>query len=47
MSGEKQALAVVGSANLTCDGLFRNVELATAIYLDFELRTDFEVYKRY
>jgi HKD family nuclease len=47
MSGEKQAVAVVGSANLTGDGLFRNVELATAVYLDFEIATDFVAYKQY
>jgi HKD family nuclease len=47
ISGEKQAVAVVGSANLTSEGLFRNVELATAIHLDFESTTDFDVYKQY
>jgi hypothetical protein len=38
---------IVGSANLTRDGLFRNVELATAVHLDFSSGSDFEVYKRY
>jgi HKD family nuclease len=47
ISGEKQAVAVVGSPNLTSDGLFRNVEFATAIHLDFESRIDFEVYRQY
>ncbi|HZT98441.1 MAG TPA: restriction endonuclease PLD domain-containing protein, partial [Ktedonobacteraceae bacterium] len=47
MSGEKQAIAVVGSANLTCDGLFRNVEFATVVHLDFEVNADFAVYKQY
>ncbi|HEY73020.1 MAG: hypothetical protein DRJ03_19445 [Chloroflexi bacterium] len=44
---EKSAVAIVGSANLTRDGLFRNVELATAVHLEFESSTDYEVYKRY
>lgn len=47
MSGTDQAIAVVGSANLTRDGLFRNVELSTAIYLDFHSGTDLSVYQRY
>lgn len=47
ISGEKQAVAVVGSPNLTSDGLFRNVEFATAIHLDFESTIDFEVYRQY
>jgi hypothetical protein len=47
MEGEKRAVAVVGSANLTGDGLFRNIELATAVYLDFEKNSDFMVYKQY
>ena len=47
MSSEKQAIVVVGSPNLTCDGLFRNIELATAIYLDFEHSTDLKVYEQY
>lgn len=46
-SGKEQAIAVVGSANLTCDGLFRNIELATAIYLDFKSSIDLKVYMRY
>jgi len=46
-NGDTSAVAIVGSANLTCDGLFRNVELATAIHLDFSSGSDFEVYKRY
>lgn len=47
MAGEAKAVAVVGSANLTRDGLFRNVEFATAIHLSFSSSTDFEVYNRY
>ena|SRR6266487_2933949 len=47
MSGEKQAIAVIGSPNLTSDGLFRNIELATAIYLDFEFSTDLKAYEQY
>lgn len=34
-SGAAAAVAIVGSPNLTRDGLFRNVEVASAIYLDF------------
>lgn len=44
---KKSALAVVGSANLTRDGLFRNVEIATAVHLDFEDSVDYKVYERY
>lgn len=47
VTGEKSATAIVGSANLTRDGLFRNVELATAVYLDFESSVDYQVYQRY
>ena len=47
ISGERRAVAIVGSANLTRDGLFRNVEMATAVYLDFELSGDFGVYNQY
>lgn len=44
MNGEDQAVAVVGSANLTRDGLFRNIELASAINLDLSSSVDLEVY---
>jgi len=47
LNGEKQALALIGSPNLTRDGLFRNVELASAVHLDFASSDDFEVYQRY
>ena len=47
MDFEKSAVAVLGSSNLTRDGLFRNVELATAVHLDFTSSTDLEVYKGY
>lgn len=47
MTGERQAVVVIGSANLTRDGLFRNVEIATRILLDFEQSIDYEVYKQY
>jgi HKD family nuclease len=46
-SGNEQALVVVGSPNLTRDGLFRNVELATSIHLDFHDAADLAVYRRY
>ncbi|MFO1433499.1 MAG: phospholipase D-like domain-containing protein [Candidatus Competibacteraceae bacterium] len=47
IEGEKSAVAIVGSANLTRDGLFQNVELATSIHLNFESSIDYEVYHRY
>lgn len=47
VDGEKSAVAIVGSANLTRDGLFRNVEMATAVHLDFESTIDYRVYQRY
>lgn len=46
-SGREAAVAVVGSPNLTRDGLFRNVEVATAIYLDFNSNVDVQVFNRY
>lgn len=47
ISGENGAIVIVGSPNLTRNGLFRNVEIATAIILDFEDSIDYEVYSRY
>ena len=45
--GDKWACVVVGSANLTRDGLYRNVELATLIHLDLASRADLEIYQYY
>lgn len=45
--GGKWASAVVSSANLTRDGLYRNVELATIIHLDLGSSTDVEIYQYY
>ena len=47
MSGERYAITVVGSANLTRNGLFRNVELSAAVHLNFESSVDFKVYNQY
>lgn len=47
MSGEEQAVVVIGSANLSCDGLFRNVEFATALHFDFRSELDRGVYEFY
>ena len=47
VEGDKWACVVVGSANLTRDGLYRNVELATLIHLDLASRADLEVYQYY
>jgi len=47
INNDSSGLAVVGSANLTKDGLFRNVEVATAVRLDFSSSTDTSVFKRY
>lgn len=47
VSGEENSIVLIGSANLTKDGLFRNFELATAIHLDFSNSIDFEVHNRY
>lgn len=46
-SGESEAVALTGSANLTCSGLFRNVELSTAFYFDLETQIDREIYKQF
>jgi hypothetical protein len=47
VEGDKWACAVVGSANLTRDGLYRNVELATLIHLDLSSIIDVEIYQHY
>jgi HKD family nuclease len=47
MNGDSRAVALIGSANLTRDGLFRNIEVATAVHLDFNSSVDLEVYTRY
>ena len=47
ISGENGAIVLIGSPNLTRDGLYRNVEIATSVILDFEESTDYEVYTRY
>ena len=47
VEGETWACAVVGSANLTRDGLYRNVELATLIHLDLASGIDVEIYQHY
>jgi uncharacterized protein YjbI with pentapeptide repeats len=47
VEGDKWACAVVGSANLTRDGLYRNVELATLIHLDLASSIDVEIYQHY
>lgn len=44
LDGQSKALAIVGSANLTRDGLFRNVELSIAIEFDLTITVDREVY---
>jgi HKD family nuclease len=44
---DKTAVAVVGSANLTRDGLFRNIEFATAVHMDFSISDDFKVFQNY
>jgi HKD family nuclease len=46
-SGPNRAVVVVGSPNLTRDGLYRNVEIATAIHLDLRSMTDLQSYKQY
>src|SRR4029453_12733904 len=43
----QSAVIIIGSANLTRDGLYRNVELATAITLDLTSSADQDVYKSY
>ena len=47
VEGDKWACAVVGSANLTRDGLYRNMELATIIHLDLTSSPDVEIYQYY
>jgi HKD family nuclease len=47
IDNDKQAVAIIGSPNLTRDGLFRNVELAMSVHLDLAESADLAVYKRY
>jgi uncharacterized protein YjbI with pentapeptide repeats len=47
VEGDTWACAIVGSANLTRDGLYRNVELATLIHLDLGSSADVEIYRYY
>lgn len=47
LNGPAAAVAIIGSPNLTRDGLFRNVELAVAIYLDFQIQPDLEAYREF
>jgi hypothetical protein len=44
MEGAQWAYAVVGSANLTRDGLYRNIECATLIRLDLTSSADIDLY---
>lgn len=46
-SGPNHATVVVGSPNLTRDGLYRNVEVATAIHFDLRNRTDQQTYRQF
>jgi HKD family nuclease len=47
VEGDTWACAVVGSANLTRDGLYRNVEFGTIIHLDLASSADVEIYQDY
>jgi HKD family nuclease len=47
IDANQSAFIIIGSANLTRDGLYRNVELATAITLDLTSSADQDVYRSY
>ena len=47
IDASQSAVIIIGSANLTRDGLYRNVELATAITLDLTSSADQDVYESY
>ena len=47
IDASQSALIIIGSANLTRDGLYRNVELATAITLDLTSSADQDIYRSY
>lgn len=47
LNGQREAVAVVGSPNLTRDGLFRNIELANAVFLDLQQPADRVIYGCY
>jgi len=46
-SGRETAIAIVGSSNLTRDGLFRNIEVATAVHMDFTSNVDLQIFNCY
>lgn len=47
ITGENSAVAIVGSPHLTRDGLYRNVEFASAVHMDFTDSNDLVVFQRY
>jgi uncharacterized protein len=47
VEGDTWACAVVGSANLTRDGLYRNVEFGTILHLDLASSADIKIYQDY
>jgi len=47
IEASQSVVIIIGSANLTRDGLYRNVELATAITLDLTSSADQDVYESY
>jgi hypothetical protein len=47
LSGKDNATAVVGSPNLTREGLYRNIEFAVAVNLDLSVETDASVFRKF
>lgn len=47
VSGGTRAIVIIGSPNLTRDGLFRNIEVATAVHLDLNVAADLQVFAQY
>lgn len=47
LEGEDEAVLVIGSGNLTRDGLFRNVEFGTIIELDLSIEDEAEKFAEY
>jgi len=46
-SGPSHAIVVIGSANLTRDGLYRNVEMAAIVDLDLRSAADRKIYRQF
>lgn len=47
LQGSSEAAIIFGSANLTCDGLYRNIEIGQEVLIDKSMPDDLAILKRY